>query len=393
MKRFGSLLFVGVSAGVVVAQGCGDAFSVGSGGAGGSGGARPSSTSSTSASGSASSTTTRDAAAPPCTVGDPNACKVPGMYCDGAATPTCRSCTNLSHFEFSVPTQMPVTAGTVPSGATMTTPRLTPSLDLYFTFIDAYNRRRIGSGEYVPIPRTWGPLKQSPQPLNPPIIAGYDISSANPLYLADSTVLTGLLSPPLDGVGGLGAPVILFDMTGGSTGTTQQIYATNPDDPDAGRTTLVLPLAAGRLDSSIAVSPNAPVARLWWVRDDKLMTTARDAADAGLSDPTEVPLLLATKCTAKGVGSPWATPDGEHLLFHAATLTDACDAISSGSPSTLYITAIDSATGLQPSGVTAQPVFPNDPSNSNVDASPSLSADMCYLVFAHNGKLMFASRK
>ena len=361
MKRLSSLMGLCSVAGVAVlvaGGGCGPSFLAGPA----AGGSTSSATTSTTASSAGGTGGTGGAAG--CT---PNACP-PDQYCS-ADTSACAPCSDVGRFHFGQP---------IPTGVTVSTPNtvpLYPRVDedtgnLYLVARES-NQNHL---EIAPVSKSaWS----SASPLTQ--LAAGMYQDSGPLYLRSPNLLTGLVD---DGVADAGAPVLLFDSDRINIMGKRRIFAVvlQSGTPKS----LNLPDGAS-LQSGIAMAMNVSPPRFWWLSGETLSPplvtfVATDNA------PTPVAItLLDSGCPVISASAPWVTPGGERLLFASPRYaTPPACAVPDATVTHLYQVPID-ATGQPLDDAGAELVFPDD--LTSVDTTPSLTPNMCTLLFARTNAL------
>jgi hypothetical protein len=333
--------------------GCGELFHVGTTTTTGSGGTGTAAA----GPGGQQSSSSGTGGAPACTAG---ACQVAGEYCNPASG-ACEACTELDRFQFGAPQPLGLTA----AGYNALYPRVDgDTQDLYLdlqsvsSHLDQLAVAHATSGTPA-----WPTASLLPQ-------LGGSHNDRGPLYLADPSLLSGLIDPTL---AKSGMPVLLFDS---DRMGSRLIFAV----PLQGSTpsSLLLPTDATQA-SQVAMAMAAPTPRLFWVGDGAGSTSVRlltGTASASVP-PVSVTITLDSGCPAPLAGTPWVTPAGDLLLFTSPRYeaSPGC-AVDDATVTHLYQVPLD-ATG-QPTGP-ATPVFADD---ASIDATPSLTPDQCTLLFA-----------
>jgi hypothetical protein len=337
------------------ALGCGRPFALDGGGD-----AAPQETSA----GSGGAASSSSGGPPGCVAGAVGACGA-GNYCEKGAA-MCRSCADLSRLVFHAPKA--VVLGTPTTGTTAAYARTdADSGALYFTYLDRSSsipRGRTAVAPSAPLPLAWGSWDFAPPPVNA------DGQSTAPLYLHDPSMLAGLVDP---GALDITTPAILFDSDRAGGGLVQ-IFAVN-----VGSSLLAhVALPAGTRDARVAAAPGAVPPRFWYLSDAGVAAPRLVTVAAGASAAKPVTITLDKGCPGAAIDAPWATPDGNHLLFGAAYPDAACDPTTSA-PAHLFHARLDDE-GQQLASTPAQRIFPDD--DAVRDGMPSLSADLCFLLFS-----------
>lgn len=310
----------------------------------------------------------------------PGACGA-GNYCEKDTT-MCRTCADLSRLVFHAPAV--ITLGAPTTGTTAAYARTDADTGaLYFTYVDrsfAIPRGRTALAPSGSAPLAWGAWDFQPPPINT------DGQSTAPLYLHDTSMLAGLVDP-----GGLDTskPALLFDSDRGGGGLLQ-IFAVNVGATAISRVTL----PGGTRDSRVAVAPGAIPPRFWYRSNGGAAAERLVTAPVGASAAKPVTITLDKGCPGVAIDAPWATPDGNHLLFGAAYPDAACNPAPTA-PAHLFHARLDDQ-GQQLAGKPAERIFPDDDAAS--DGMPSLSADACFLLFSRfdasaNGRILAAVRE
>lgn len=333
MRRLATLISMAAAA---VAAACGPPFVAGTGTAGG---------------GTTGDTTTTSTGtgAPLCM---PGSCP-DGQYCDAA-----RGCTACSDFgTFALGEVKP--AG-VPTDASATPlyPRVgQDDTDLFFAQIVS------SQGNVKRVAESGGSWT------NPAAIMNLDSSGSSdtgPLFLAAADALSGFQPPELAGAS---VPILLFHTTRG----TKKVEVYGLPLMQA-----VMPVQLQLPDTSdyvqdVVVAAKATPPRLWWLHGSD--PTALGLVTMTGADPAPEDVIISLDTCAAVVQQPWVTPDGTRLLFSAKK----CDQTGPH----LFIAEL--GTDGKQIGK-ARRVFPGD---SSLDYSPSLSTDLCTVLFSRqdaNGK-------
>lgn len=364
MERLGALTVLCILAGIVSTASCGDPFAVageggktttshptGSGGTGGTSG-----TTSSGEAGSDAGTTV-----PPCV---PGQCAQAGHYCEKSSM-TCQPCSDPTRFTFGNPAGLPM--GFPLTNARSYFPRVAPDTGALF-----FSHKGKGSGTlehlasapYSQASQSWGTWTMLPAPIN-----SLDEESA-PLYLANGAALNGLVDTTIVS---LDTPVLLFNSTRQGT---EAIYAANLE---GAKDVALVALPPSKSDEQIAVAVSQP--RFFWVSDNTTQPGLVTWTPA-MTAPEHVDIELDNGCsiaTLEGLTGPWVSSDGTLLLFGAVYPEPSTCTLKPGSPQLIFYARLDGSTGKQAAGNQARQIFPG---SVKVDATPSLSADLCTLYFS-----------
>jgi hypothetical protein len=346
-----------VGLGVIVllaGAGCGQSFISGTAGTAGAGSGGVGTGGAGTGGQSASSGTGGTAA---CTTGSCAA----GEYCN-STTGACVACAQLDRVQFGAPQPIGLTA----TGYNALYPRVDGDTgDLYLDLQNAASHLdQLAIAAAMSGSTPW-PMASLLTEL------GGTHNDRGPLYLADPSLLTGLIDP---GLAKSGMPVLLFDS---DRMGSRLLFAV----PLQGSSPSSLLLSSGATQASrVAMAMAAPTPRLFWVGDGAGSTTVRllTMTPAQSTPPTAVNITLDGGCAAPLADTPWVTPAGDLLLFTSPSYgaSPGC-AVVSAPVTHLYQVPLD-ATG-QPTA-NAVPVFPDD--TVDIDATPALTPDRCTLLFA-----------
>jgi hypothetical protein len=289
----------------------------------------------------------------------------PGQYCN-STTHTCAACSDLSRLQFGAPTKLSLpSAG---PGANQNFPReiahgtytgLVYSFDSPMTGVD------------IAFAQGTSPMWPAGMPLPSPIAAAGIDEAPFPLPTAIDIVF--LYDSAEAGVRGIYAA-----STGGAASRTlfgDPGTALNASGNNYHVAAQILNQAGGA----------SSIGRLWWTTDRATTMGAGGVrlVSANRSDPlaADVPLVQANNCRTGGDVEPWVVPGGNVLFFSSLIYLSPPACTDNGDAKRrLSFTQVDPMTGQQIGRATAVGWH----TTGFDDHAPSLTADMCALLFASN---------
>jgi hypothetical protein len=283
----------------------------------------------------------------------------PGQYCN-STTHVCVACSDLSRLQFGAPTKLSLpSAG---PGANQNFPReiahgtytgLVYSFDSPMTGVDIAFAQGSAStwpaGMPLPSPIAAAGIDEAPFPLPTALDAVF-------LYDSEEAAVRGIYAASTGGA----ASRTLF----GDPGTALNASGNNYH------------VAAQILGGAIS--------RLWWTTDRattmgaggvRLVTANRTDALA-----VDVPIVQANNCRTGGDLEPWVVPGGNVLFFSSLIYSGSACTDNIDGKRRLSFTQVDPMTGQQVGRATGINVH----TMGFDDHAPSLTADMCALLFASN---------
>jgi hypothetical protein len=297
------------------------------------------------------------------TGGAPAGCDPPcqsGQYCS-ATTNKCTNCTDLSSIQFSAPAKLGVGLSNVNYSAYYPRTRGANS-DIYLAVAMSPTNSQVETAMFLSPTKGWGPAMSIT-----PILASMASDSA-PLYLDDGAALAGLKpSNVMDG-----QPVLLFDST--RTFGKRQVYAWVPGVSNSPQLVTLPGTDTTYEVSQVAVAWQTK--RFFWISNADSKPRRLMTALPSDSMWQEVPIQLDNGCHAPLADSPWVTPEGNVIFF----ASDEPDPNNSCKPKAINKPHLYRAF-LDPSGQPTDPAMRVFPQDDSIDFSPSLTGDLCSLVF------------
>jgi hypothetical protein len=299
-----------------------------------------------------------------CTPGDLTTCDA-GKYCK-TDTQICTDCSELADFKFGSLTRIELMP---PTGTALRFPRIGPSDQLLFTFTSSALSTDIGHAERGDGFLQWKNVVTEPEGIN-----NDQREDGASLYLPKDhgdildTLIADMTSvQPAE-------EVVLYHNT--TPIGDKKVFAFNP-----GQAKISLVNLKGTSNSHVAVAYKA---RRFWYTSNAINSTENLVTVAPGGDPALAQMKDSNACTLQGNLSAWVTPDGKWLLF-SSQLHDGSDCsklADTGRPH-LFYTEVDPVTGQQV-GLTRE--IPVDQINDAGHVNPSLSPDLCVLLFTDQSK-------